>query len=287
MQTLRTDLMLDLLAAPTSELLFLREFAVNGCEAIRDAGKDSGTVLFDVDWRQLACTGLARLSIVDDGVGMHADELVRYIGNLSSSGKDHRVGANHGVGAKIAGARASPRGVEFRSWRDGVGSMVVLCRHASGVWGLRDLRPDAHGDERYTLALGDDERPVLLGGPRRSDGTQVTLLGATDDEHTYVAPRVVSEGRSMWVRRYLNDRLYEIPAGARIVVRENVARDERSQSWTAGVCHDVVGARALLDAHSQCSGIVALSDARCHWWVLAKPRGRGRAVARERVGHVV
>lgn len=159
--------------------------------------------------------------------------------------------------------------------------MVVLCQHASGGWGLRDLRPDAPGDERYVLALADDERPALLGDPRRSDGTQVTFLGATDDAHTYVAPRVVSEGRSMWVRRYLNDRLYEIPAGARIVVRENVARDERSQSWTAGVCREVVGARVLLDAHSESSGTVALSDARCHWWVLAKPRSRGRAVARE------
>ena len=70
MQTLRTDLMMDLLSAPTSELLFLREFAVNGCEAIRDGAKASGTVLFDVDRRQLAASGVARLCVIDDGVGM-------------------------------------------------------------------------------------------------------------------------------------------------------------------------------------------------------------------------
>ena len=116
------------------------------------------------------------------------DELVRYIGNLSSSGKDHRVGANHGVGCKIAGARVSPRGIEFRSWRDGAGWMVVLCQHPSGVWGLRELRPHAGGEQRYLLALADEQRPALLSGPPRSDGTQVTFLGAEPDEHTYLAP---------------------------------------------------------------------------------------------------
>lgn len=200
MQTTRTDVMMDLLSAPASGLLFLREFAINGCEAIRDAPQDSGTVLFDVDWRQLACSAIARLSVIDDGVGMRPDELVRYIGNLSASGKDHRVDANHGVGCKIAGARVSPRGIEFRSWRDGAGWMVVLCQSADGVWGLRELRPRADGDERYLLAIDDDERPALLAGPPAKDGTQVTFLGHHDADHTYLAPAAVSEGRSMWIR---------------------------------------------------------------------------------------
>jgi hypothetical protein len=286
MQTLRTDLLLDLLAAPTSELLFLREFAINGCEAIRDAAKDGGTVLFDVDRHHLAMSAVARLSIVDDGIGMRPDELVRYIGNLSASGKDHRVGANHGVGCKIAGARASPRGIEFRSWRDGAGWMVVLCQHPSGAWGLRELRPDAAGDERYLLALQDADRPPLLAGPRPRDGTKATFLGASEGAHTYVAPAVVTEGRAMWVRRYLNDRLYEIPHGATILVREHASTATTRQGPGAaqcdGICERVRGARALLEAHCTSSGTVNLSDARCHWWVLGRPHRRARRpVARE------
>jgi hypothetical protein len=86
--------------------------------------------------------------------------------------------------------------------------------------------------------------------------------------------------------RYLNDRLYEIPRGVRILVREHARLPSPPNAvegaCSAGVLEEVVGTRVLLDAHSDCRGSVHLSDARCHWWVLAKQGGRARRpVARE------
>jgi len=163
MQTVRSDVMMELMSASAGALLFLREFSVNACEAIRDGGRDHGTAQWDVDARHLQAGGRALLCVIDDGIGMSAAQLVAYIGNLSSSGKDHRAAANHGVGAKIAGARFSPRGIEFRSWHQGHGSMVVLHRHPGGTWGLQDLCPEARGDARGGSAWTSGECAAVVG----------------------------------------------------------------------------------------------------------------------------
>jgi len=89
----------------------------------------------------------------------------------------------------------------------------------------------------------------------------------------------------MWIRRVLNDRLYELPPGVSLLVREGVRRASArgGLTWTSGECAAVVGARALLAEHSEQSGIVKLADASCHWWILretTRPRAR-RPTARE------
>ena len=78
----------------------------------------------------------------------------------------------------------------------------------------------------------------------------------------------------MWIRRVLNDRLYELPPGVSLLVREGVRRASArgGLTWTSGECAAVVGARALLAEHSEQSGIVKLADASCHWWILRETR---------------
>ena len=78
---------------------------------------------------------------------MTVEELLELIGNLFRSAKTHGVQANFGCGAKIAGARFSPRGVEYRSWRNGAGQMICLHEHGS-AWGLKALRPERSGADR-------------------------------------------------------------------------------------------------------------------------------------------
>lgn len=60
----------------------------------------------------MADSGLAKCSIVDDGVGMSGDDLERYIGELASSGKHLGRTANLGVGVKIA---CAPRQDTFQA----------------------------------------------------------------------------------------------------------------------------------------------------------------------------
>ena len=72
MQTLRTDVMIDLLSAPASGLLYVRGLAINGCEAIRDGAHDSGTVLFDVDRRR------RRSQTASDGRALRQRDVARY-----------------------------------------------------------------------------------------------------------------------------------------------------------------------------------------------------------------
>ena len=59
MQTVRSDVMMELMSASAGALLFVREFSVNACEAIRDGGRDHGTAQWDVDARHLQAGGRA------------------------------------------------------------------------------------------------------------------------------------------------------------------------------------------------------------------------------------
>src|SRR3954471_14386040 len=76
-----------------------------------------------------------KLSISDTGCGMTAAELRHFINNLAASGQTIGLTANQGLGAKIAGGYHTPRGLQYRSWREGRGTQVVF-RKRGRVWGL-------------------------------------------------------------------------------------------------------------------------------------------------------
>ena len=101
-----TDLgfMLDRLGRDCSPLQFLRELTQNSLDAIARADSGSGTIIWDVDWPYFDLTGIYKLCIIDDGVGMTGEEMVRYINNLSSSVHTQSHTGNFGIGAKIAAA---------------------------------------------------------------------------------------------------------------------------------------------------------------------------------------
>lgn len=276
-----TNLLMDLMAGATGPLHFLREFTKNGCEAIEKRG-DAGTVLWDVDWQTLTSTAgsVRRLSVVDDGIGMTADELLELIGNLFRSAKANGVQANFGCGAKIAGARFSPAGVEYRSWHHGTGHMIYL-HERDGEWGLKALRPQLSGAARYVSPLDDSDRPQLLRDPPR-DGTAVTFIGDDDMACTYDAPRDVI-ARPMWIRRYLNDRFFDLPAHVSVLVREGVTPTDTQPDAPVREPQRALGTRALLEVNSCAAGLLQLRDATCHWWLLnERPRQtRRRLDARE------
>jgi hypothetical protein len=74
-------------------------------------------VVWDLDWQRFEASGgrVRKLTVIDTGTGMRADQLGRYINQLASSSREQSHTANFGVGAKIAAGSRNPHGLEYRS----------------------------------------------------------------------------------------------------------------------------------------------------------------------------
>ncbi len=129
MTVANTGFMLDRLGKDCAPLQFLRELTQNAIEAVDAAHDGAGEIVWDVDWitHDLSDVYKYKLCIVDNGVGMTGDEMVRFINQLSSSIHEQSQDGNFGVGAKIAAATRNHEGLLYLSWKDGVGYMIHLC----------------------------------------------------------------------------------------------------------------------------------------------------------------
>jgi hypothetical protein len=261
------------LGAECSDLQGLRELTVNGLQAIAALGPDvCGRVVWDVDRQRVEASGgrVRKLSVIDDGVGMAPAQMRYFINHLAASSHEQGRRKNHGVGAKIAAGSRNPHGLEYRSWHRGRGALVRFRRHADGRWGLE---PQIWADGRtdFWRPLAEDDKPWLLRG--REHGTQVVLLGSSERDDTTKAPRAAVEPPGHWVARYLNTRFLSLPTGAEVLVREgHRITPRRREPGTLQVIH---GQRHHLQRRAVAAGMVDLSDARVHWWVLdGDDRGR-------------
>ena len=79
--------LIDNLHKDCSPLQFLRELSKNSVEAILRNPDKSGEIRWDLDSVQFALSDerASKLCIIDDGVGMTGEEMVKYINHLSSS----------------------------------------------------------------------------------------------------------------------------------------------------------------------------------------------------------
>ena len=181
--------LLERLGSECTDLQGLRELTVNGLDAIAALGADRpGRVVWDLDWERFEASGgcVRKLSVIDTGTGMTAEQLRHYINQLAASGREQSSRGNFGVGAKVAAGSRNPHGLEYRSWQEGHGSLVCFKRHPDGRWGLEPQRwADGHVD--YWRPLGDAEKPWLLRG--QDHGTQVVLLGQHGRHDTTQAPQ--------------------------------------------------------------------------------------------------
>jgi len=121
---------LDLWARDCPPTQFVREFTVNGIDAIEAYREQvdptyEGDVIWTVDpsYDQL---GLTKLACLDTGIGMEPVEMPEYLNDLASSGKQQGLDRNYGIGAKVSAAVANPLGVVYASWKGGRGHMVEL-----------------------------------------------------------------------------------------------------------------------------------------------------------------
>jgi len=252
--------LLDRLGQDCHPLQYLRELTQNSIEAIRRS-KGKGEIVWDVDWTTFDLEGIYKLCITDAGDGMTGDEMVRFINQLSSSMSTQSMSGNYGVGAKITAATKNPFGVLYLSWKDGEGSMIQMYRDDNTKqYGLEQWK---HSDGSYDhfLRLDDDVKPELI----KEHGTKVVLLGLTEDSHTTQAPAGIPSP-SRWISKYLNTRYYEFPDDITVKAREGweYPRSDKDRNYL----RSLTGQGPYLKQHAVSSGVVNLTNAVAHWWIL-------------------
>jgi len=261
-----TAFIVERLGRDCAPLQYLRELTQNSIEAILDTPDRQGEIHWDVDWNHYDLTGQYKLAILDTGVGMDGDDMLKYINQLSSSSHEQAHDANFGVGAKVAAATRNHAGLLYLSWKDGRGWLTHLWRDPNtGQYGIaRSRRED--GSYHDYLRLSDDVRPPLIDG----HGTMVVLLGQ-DDEHNTVEPPEGIEGRQRWIQKYLNTRYFRFPEGIQVKVREGYQspRDDPHRN----MLKPVRGQKHLLDNESTWSDSVSLTGATAHVWILNEDIG--------------
>ena len=254
---------LDLWARDCPPTQFIREFTVNGIEAI-DAYRTQvdptyeGDVIWTVDpnFEQL---DQDKLACIDTGIGIHDLEMPDYLNELASSGKPQGLDRNYGIGAKVSAAVANAQGVVYASWQEGQGHTVELGRDEAGTWGMRQHRLK-DGSVESVIPLSDELKPPELAG--LDHGTIVTFLGETEEQDTTLPPR--GERGDRWIARNLNQRFFELPEWVTVKVREpKVEGEERNTQFRT-----VRGQRYFLDQHTHKSGQLPITGATVHWWIL-------------------
>lgn len=257
---------------------YIREFVYNGIEAITRRAR-SGEVLVDVNWDLLdeGLTTARKISFTDQGDGMTGQEIQQLINKLSSSGATNKF-ENYGVGAKISSLAWSPAGVCYESWKDGRGVQALIYFDSNEKkYGLKPVKED-DGTIRYFKELDVSCMPRLIAGAGGS-GTRVTLIGESADSDTMTKPVHLSGSAESWIFFYLNTRFFTLPDGVTVKVRIGHYRDRDDSKHNFLL--NVKGQKKSLDENAVCSGIVVLSDANAHWWLLREGAdGHGRECLR-------
>jgi len=263
LEVAHTSFLLERLGQDCEPQQYLRELTQNGLEAIARSGAN-GEIL----WKAAPVSSPSgksglKLSITDTGDGMTAAEMENHINRLSSSGGQQTHEGNFGVGAKISTALHSPAGVCYRSWKQGVGHEILLCRDAAtGNYGLRQY---ALGDDEfsYSPALPEDSRPVIV----ESHGTEVTLMGNDEESNTAMPDGTKS---SAWISKHLNSRYYRFPQPVTVRVDEASLTGKNDPA----AIRTLTGQKVYLDEHSEASGTTKLTGAVAHWWILGDDHSR-------------
>ena len=268
----KVGFMLERLGADCDDLQYLREITKNALEA------EATTIVWDVDWMLFKMNGIYKLCCIDNGRGMSADEMVKHINNLSSSGRVQAMDGNYGVGAKISAATRNPAGVVYQSWQSGKGSMIQLWRDPrTGEYGLKQFKL-RDGSYSYVVPVADAFKPEQID----EHGTKVTLLGTDDDADTVAPPEGVPTP-SRWFNRYLNGRYFAFPETVTIRAREGWTFD--IEDTDRNVLRRVRGMRTFLDDHGEESDVVELTDCRVHWWILDESDKRRKTSELPNNGH--
>ena len=273
MRVENTTFMIERLAQDCSPLQYIRELTQNSFDAIRRRRESGwtgeGLVEWDVDWALVATNQVYKLQITDNGIGMTADEINRYINRLSSSTGTQSMEQNFGIGAKITAGVENPLGLVYKSWTAEYpeGIFATLWKDTdANVYGLRHY--EVNGGFQHFAPLSKGLKPSIID----ECGTSVALLGRANDENTYLRPGA----KFKWLIAYLNDRYFTLPEHVTLKVREfqnaevgawpTSAQTAMGQGGTQ--MRTIKGKKAFLDQYSVKQGTVTLSNATAYWYIL-------------------
>lgn len=206
----------------SGELQYLRELVVNAFEA------KATRIELGPEWQAVKREGVYRLMIADNGKGMDAEELLKFLNTFGGGGKP--IGDAHenfGVGAKTSLLPWNHQGVVVLSWTSSNpgGAMVWLMRDAAtGEYGAKKFETS---DGEYTeVVVPTAEWAAVKPDWIADHGTVVVCLGLTGKEDTFLGK--TGNGDLKAIAAYLNKRLWTIPAGVELFVQE-LRTDKRSE----------------------------------------------------------
>lgn len=111
--------LVDRIATDCPPNQFLREFTQNAIEA------GAANIYWSFD--DTYVPGIRKLTLTDNGSGMTADDLLTYINKLSSSSREHGIGGNFGIGAKISALRDNPEALSTSRGGKGAAPRSACC----------------------------------------------------------------------------------------------------------------------------------------------------------------
>lgn len=268
--------MIRRLATECHPLQFIREFTQNSLEAIQRTGKP-GTLLIDVNWDyfDLGITPGFKISFTDTGDGMFGNEMEQHINQLASTGAEN-VYENYGMGAKISAITRNEYGITYDSWKNGVGNQIHYRFDPDDQFYGLDRFVHEDGSVHYHNVIENAIMPHLIKEHSNGQhGTRVTLWGMSPDQDTMAIPKGAQGTREAWIYSAVNSRYFEIPEGVEIKIRIGYDRDRDDTKHNHLL--SAKGQKATLDKYKVHAGIVNLSDANVHWWILQSDRsGHGR-----------
>jgi hypothetical protein len=241
---------------------FMREFVQNSIEACVRTGLPERRVLIDFNHTLHAHSGIFKLCFTDNGDGMSLEQMNNLLNSISASGGAGNTYENYGVGAKISSLTRNHFGVQYESWKGGVGHTIIIRYNPKfDVFGIQGFN-HANGSVVYHRTIPDAQRPDFV----KEHGTRVTLFGNTLDQDTMAPPWGVSGDKGSWLYQYLNKRYFHLPAAVAIDVRQGY--DQDPSDATQHFLRRLEGFGETLSANASHQGVLALVDAKAYWYIL-------------------
>ena len=226
---------------------WVREAYINAVEA------NASTIYFGVEWQAVHSKGVYRRLIADNGTSIDPEELPKFFNTFGGSGKPiGDVHENFGVGFKTSVLPWNPYGVVVVAYKDSDASMIWMHRDPeTGEYGLKvEEVYDDSGDVSLEIVYEPYDDPdhgcnwadVWPWPDKPRQGVVIVLLGVDAESDTILGDISRDEGRIDAIPRYLNSRVWEIPADRQVMALD-FKRMDKAEWGTGEAQFDAQGTR--------------------------------------------
>jgi hypothetical protein len=234
----------------TGQFQWARETLVNAKEA------GATKITFGVEWQAVAKYDVYRRTITDNGVGMSAEEMLRYFKDVGTGSKTiHSIHDNFGIGMRISTLGWNPNGVVIISYKNSKPSLAWMCLNKSkGEYELREFS-EADSLGNVTTKIIIDPSDIEWGAEdiqwdqvtpawAREHGTTIVLLGDDNSKDTILGDMESGENALRGLSLYLNSRFWDLSDNLEVRVAEfntkersnwPVSEEDSTQKTASGI----------------------------------------------------